>query len=323
MKKIVLFDPSCGTLNAGDYIISNAARSEIQDIIKDSFVLTVSTHNPTLTTTQQLRASKQSKYFNNADLKFLLGSNILKPNMLHLRNDWNMNIFDCKPYKSVILVGAGFDGDTSSANLYTKLIYKKILNREITHSVRDKKTEQFLKKMGFKATNTGCPTIWQLTKEHCAKIPKEKSKNVVFTLTDYRKDLPNDQSLINILQKNYKKLYFWIQGSEDLDYLKSLKNTNNIELIAPTFETYKAFLETHDCDYVGTRLHAGIQAMRCYKRSVILIVDNRARDMKETYNLPAIERNNIQELDSIINSRFSTDIEIDEQKIAKWKEQFE
>ncbi len=323
MKKIVLFDPSYSTLNMGDFIISNATNEEIKYFCEDSFKIRTSTHNPVLYPHQLIRHNKHKDYYKNADYKFLLGSNIIKPNLLHLRNDWNINLFDCAPYKNLILMGAGFDGDKIKANLYTKIIYKKILSKDKIHSARDENAKKFIESLGFKAINTGCPTMWKLTKKHCEKIPRKKSESVVFTLTDYRKDEELDKKFVEILKNEYKNVYFWIQGSQDLEYLESLCDTKDIKLISPDFENYKDFLESHECDYVGTRLHAGIQAMRQFKRSVILIVDNRARDIKKTYNIPAIERNDIVErLPDMINEEFATKVNIDESKIAEWKKQF-
>ena len=57
-------------------------------------------------------------------------------------------------------------------------------------------------------------------------------------------------------------------------------------------------------------------------RSIIVIIDNRARDMKETYNLNTIERKNIKQLDKMINSEFETKIKINEENIREFKKQF-
>lgn len=323
MKKIALFDPSYSTLNMGDFIISNAASEELKFLTDKCFKVKASTHNPVLYPHQLIRKNKHNQYYRNADYKFLLGSNILKPNLIHLRNDWNINLFDCAPYKNLVLVGAGFDGDVIKANLYTKAVYKKILSKDYVHSVRDENAKKFLESLGYTAVNTGCPTMWKLTKKHCKKIPKKKTDSVVFTLTDYRKDKTSDKILIETLRENYNNIYFWIQGSQDLEYLQSLCDTKDIKLIAPDFDSYKEFLDNTDCDYVGTRLHAGIQAMRQFKRSIILIVDNRARDIKETYNIPTIEREDISKLlEKTIRSDFSTNINIDEGIVNTWKSQF-
>ncbi len=321
MEKITLFNPAYGSKNIGDFIISEACMEALKPILNNNFALTEGTHTPILMSYQL--NTHYADFFEKSKYKFLLGSNIIKDNMLHRRNDWNVNIFNCKPYKNTILMASGLDGNFKSVNWYTEILYKKILSNEYYHSVRDEKTKVFLESLGFKAINTGCATLWSLTTEKCLEIATQKEENVVFTLTDYRRDKKNDQKLIDILKKCYKNVYFWVQGAYDYDYFKEFANTEGIKTISPTLEAYRTFLQNHKCDYIGTRLHAGIFAMRHNKRSIILAVDNRTRDMKETYNLNAIERNEIdKKLEDMINAKFETKIRINMENIEKWKSQF-
>ena len=324
MKKIVVFDTSYGTFNMGDFIIVDSANKELKFLIENNFVVRVGTHNPVSHFYQTNSKRKITQYFYNADYKFLLGTNIIKQNMFHPWPDWNVNIFNCKYYKGTLLVGAGIDGKRNKINKYSKILYKKILNKEYYHSTRDEETKLFLESIGLKAINTGCPTMWSLTEEHCKKIPTKKSKKVVFTLTDYRQNYENDQLLIDILNENYEELFFWIQGAYDYEYIKKFRNIDKIKFIAPSLDSYREFLENNEVDYVGTRLHAGIFALKNFKRTIIIIVDNRARDMKLTYNLPTIERDDVEsDLSKIINSDIITSININTKNIKKWKNQFE
>ena len=83
-------------------------------------------------------------------------------------------------------------------------------------------------------------------------------------------------------------------------------------------------MNSEKTDYVGTRLHAGIFAMQNHVRSLIIVIDNRARDIKDNYNINAIERVNIsKKLEKYINSEFPTVININEKNIKEWKNQFE
>ena len=77
--------------------------------------------------------------------------------------------------------------------------------------------------------NTSCATMWDLTKEHCAMIKKEKSDKVVFTITDYNKDIEKDTLMIDVLVSNYKKVYFWPQGIEDFNYFVEISKHNTIK----------------------------------------------------------------------------------------------
>lgn len=323
MKNICIFDTSQGTLNMGDYIIKDSCMRELKDIIGNNFVAEFATHTPIAHDYQVIfNKTNAVVYCKKADLKFLLGTNIITNNLFALSLNWNVNYITSKLYQGTVLMGVGMASDKTNINWYTKKVYKRILSKKYIHSTRDEKTKQFLEQMGFKAINTGCPTMWQLTEKHCKKIPRQKADCVLFTLTDYAKDYKNDKRLIEILKQNYKEIYFWVQGSEDLDYLKSLVDIKNINIINSNIEDLKNILVSKNIDYVGTRLHAGIYAMQHFCRSIIVIVDNRARDMKKNYNLNVIERTNIDELEQMINSNFKTNILINEKNIKIWKNQF-
>lgn len=322
MQKNILFDTSSGSQNMGDYIICEAVEQELSFILKDNFLVKYATHTPVSHFYQNHIKNPVYKYCQEADHKFISGTNILQYKMLRPWANWNINILNCKPYKNVILVGAGLNPNRNKTDLYTRMLYKKILNKNAIHSTRDEKTKEFLENLGFKAINTGCATTWKLTKEHCAKINTKKRDNVIFTLTDYCQNIEKDQKLIDILNKNYKQVYFWVQGSEDLKYFKSFKNIENIKIVSPNITSYKNILLTKNVDYIGTRLHAGIYAMQHFVRSIIISVDNRANDMNKDYNLVTLKREKIESLENLINKEIKTDIHLNEQNIQIWKNQF-
>lgn len=321
--KIINFNTAYGTRNMGDFIIVKTIHEEMAYLFNKNFVIELPTHTPVATFYQCFDGSSIMKACSNAKYKFIDGTNLLPKSLFRPWPNWNVNLVNCRPYQDSILIGVGKGGDYKKPSYYTKMVYARILSKKYIHSTRDEQTKRMLESLGYRAMNTGCPTLWKLTKDFCKEIPQKKSDRVIFTLTDYCKDRVRDQELINLLNKNYKAVLFWIQGSNDLEYFNSLDNTDGIELVPPNLASYEKVLERENIDYVGTRLHAGIYAMRHKIRSVILIVDNRARDMKESYNLVAIERFKIEELDSVINSSFATDIRIDEDKIKRWKAQFE
>jgi len=322
MKNYVLFDIAEGTQNLGDYIIMDSIMKEMNFLFEGNFLTHFSTHTPIARFYHNFRRNMQSRACDAADKKFICGANTFKNSLLRICPDWNINHFNCKYYKDSIAIGVGMDMNSKKMDWYTKMIYKNILSKKYIHSVRDERTKRMLEKLGYKAINTGCPTLWSLTEEACKKIPQKKSKNVVFTLTFYDQDRKQDQKLINILNNNYEKLYFWVQGSEDYEYFKTFENIKDIEIISPNLESYKNVLQQEDIEYVGTRLHAGIYAMKNEKRAIILNIDNRARDMGETYNLNTIDRENIDMLEDKINSSFETKVNINSKRIAEWKKQF-
>ena len=59
-----------------------------------------------------------------------------------------------------------------------------------------------------------------------------------------------------------------------------------------------------------------------FKRSIIIGVDNRSDDITKTYKLNYVLRENIDELDQMINEKVITDINIDTDKISTFLQQF-
>ena len=322
-NNISVFDTSQGTQNLGDYIIMESINNEMKYLFDNNFVSRFSTHTPIARWYQNIRKGMVLRVLEKSKYKFIGGTNIFKNTLFRFNPDWSINCFNIKFYRGSIAIGCGSALNAKKMDVYTKILYKKILNKELIHSTRDERTKNMLENLGFKAINTGCATLWKLTPEHCRNIPKEKSDRVVFTLTDYLVDRNSDIMLIDILKKNYKNVYYWIQGAEDYEYYKTLPNTNNIKIISPNLEAYREILK-NGIDYVGTRLHAGIYAMQHFCRSIIISIDERAEDMDKTYNLGCISRNNINtELEKKINSSFETRIKIDVDAIQLWKSQFE
>jgi polysaccharide pyruvyl transferase WcaK-like protein len=326
MDKIGILNTAVFSFNKGDYIIMESVKKQLGDILKNNFFVEIPTHSPAFCTYQVMNIFKKKsllkKNLDSMKYKFVCGTNLLSKSMLKRTPLWNINIFQSKYLKNCVFLGVGC-GTYGKINWYTKKILKNVLSKDYIHSVRDEEAKKMLEEIGFKAINTGCPTLWGLTKEHCEQIPISKKDEVVFTLTDYKQDFVNDQKLINILNKNYKRVYFWVQGFYDYEYFKQFKNIENIEIIFSDINEYDNFLEKHDCDYVGTRLHAGIKAIQYKKRSIIIIVDNRARSMKRDYNLNCIERENIDKLEEYINSEIETNINLNLNNIEMWKKQFD
>jgi len=320
MENILLLDTSVGSLNKGDDIIMKCVKHQLKDLTMDSFVLTLPTHVSPFQWFQVLRRSNRVKIYSNAKYKFVGGTNLLTMDMLTHFPQWNINLFNYSPLKDSILLGVGA-GKGDKVGIYTKMLYKKVLSKDYIHSVRDERTKKILEGMGFRAYNTGCPTLWSLTPNHCKEIKQTKSDNVIFTLTHHSKDYYRDQILIDTLKNNYKNIHFWIQDAKDLSYLNELQNIEGINIVPPDLENFEKCLSS-DIDYVGTRLHGGIYAMRKKIRSIIISIDERARGMEESYNLNIIERKNIQGLEGLINSEIKTNVNVNFEIVNKWLNQF-
>lgn len=317
MKSVVLYSPGLSSMNLGDKIISESAKENLSFVLNNSFQVEISSHLP--------QSYYYMRHLKDADYKFVLGSNLLKSTFFGFKRQWDITLRLSKITGPCILVGAGWWQYNNKPNLYTKILLKSILSKDYIHSVRDEYTLKMLKSIGIdNVINTSCPTMWKLNKDHCSLIKNEKAKEVVFTITDYKKDNEKDSYLINILTENYQKVYFWPQGLKDLDYFNSLNiNINKIDIMTPTVEAFTNLFKTRDVEYVGTRLHGGIRALQNKRRTLIIGVDNRALEKKKSFNLPVLMRDDIDKLNDIINSTFSTKINIPEDNINRWLKQFD
>ncbi len=316
-RNLIRFDTALGTENLGDYIIMHYCNKILDELFPVYQSIHIGTH--LMPTIEQEVAVKQTKY------KFVCGTNLLTSNIEH---HWRWILPDGVRrkinYRNIILLGVGWGEYQDKCTDYSRMIYRTMLNSNLLHSVRDQYTQEKLKQAGFNnVINTGCPTTWALTPKFCRDIPTQKSKDVVATITDYRRDTEKDNELLAILSRNYDHIYLWLQGKRDEEYLKTLNVPGNLTTIPANLEAYEEILQKGGIDYVGTRLHAGIHALNHKIRSIILAVDNRATEMGRDVNLPVIQRSEISEiLENKIQSEFVTEIQIKQENIEYFKAQF-
>jgi polysaccharide pyruvyl transferase WcaK-like protein len=173
------------------------------------------------------------------------------------------------------------------------------------------------------AVNTGCPTLWNLTASHCARIPRRKATAVIATVNSYR-GLQNpeaDRRLLALLARNYDKVYLWIQTYTDYAYARALHD--DLIYINPSVAALDAVLVSDaDVDYVGNRLHAGIRALQRGRRSIIVAIDNRAREMGIDFGLPTVGRTEFERLERMIAEPLEIAIRTPQGEIDRWKSQF-
>lgn len=316
-NKLIRFDTSLGTENLGDYIIMHYCNKILDELFPDYHSIHISTH--LMPEIEQEAFIKQTKY------KFVCGTNLLTSTIEH---HWRWILPDGvrrkMTYRNIILLGVGWGEYQEACTNYSKMIYQTMLNPKMLHSVRDQYTQEKLKEAGFKnVINTGCPTTWALTSDFCRDIPTKKSKDVVTTITDYRRDAEKDNEMLSILSRNYDHIYLWLQGKHDEEYLNTLNIPKNLITIPANLEAYEEVLRQGGVDYVGTRLHAGVHALNYKIRSIILAVDNRATEMGRDINLPVIQRSEVTgTLEKKIQSEFVTDIQIKQENIECFKAQF-
>lgn len=310
----ILLDTSAESDNAGDQIIMECCLKELPDEFRRTKLVRVPTH--------RFATENEKEELKKACCKILCGTNILSGKMRNY-GLWKIGS-DIAPYRNTVLMGVGFDSSRANFDYYTKMLFHTILDKRYTHSVRDSFSEQMLKRMGINnVIFTGCPTMWGLNKEHCKLIPQKKARNVICTITDYNRDYLMDKKMLDILLKSYEKVYFWIQGSSDLSYLKELGYEDQVCPIPSSLEKLDEVLQQTNLDYVGTRLHAGIRAISALHRSIIISIDNRAECISKDTGLPIIHRKDIPIcLEKRIFSNFSTEIYLPWENIKQWKRQF-
>jgi len=317
---IYLFTPALmnnfGTLstNLGDLIIHEAVFDELSSLFPKEKFVNISSHTS---------IENFNLIFRKNDLCFVGGSNLLSSNMNHYAQ-WKIDIKDIFKIKNVILMGVGWWQYQSAPNFYTKLLLNQVLSKKIIHSVRDNYTATMLRKIGINnVVNTHCPTLWPLIKKDLNLIPKNKSENILLMLTDYKKSPITDKILFDIAEKHYEKIYFWPQGSKDLDYFNELGITQPVTILRSSIDELDKLLKSDiGLDYIGTRLHGGIRCIVNDRRSLVLEVDNRAKEISKDTGFPTTERDNFNFIETWIQSKTYTNINLHEDSIISWRAQF-
>lgn len=312
MNNISIYDTFTSSRNLGDQIIMDSVREIIYGLLPDSQAFHIPTHN--------YLSPDSWKCLRESRLAIVGGTNLLSSSM-PFNQQWKVTPIDLLFTNCIVLMGVGWWQYQRNPNVYTRWILRRALQNQALHSVRDAYTASMLKAAGVTNTiNTGCPTMWELTPTHCSSIPGYKSDSVVFTLTDYNQNSRLDFEFIELLRRAYHTVYFWIQGSKDLAYLRGLGVLPKIDhVIPPRLEAFDHVLDETDIDYVGTRLHAGIRALQKARRSIILAIDNRAIEISKDVKLPVVNRENLHELDALINADLPLKIQINSDAIEQWK----
>lgn len=331
MKRIILLDPSVGSTNLGDEILLRCARRELESVFHaDCFFIPLPTHLQAFRLTDRIPPRPVLvEEIRNADYRFVCGTNLLSESLLRRTSPWHLNRPTAEILRGSILMGAGgaVPGADSRgfAAAYTKKLYRTVLSDRYIHSVRTSPTLQSMRGLaGIRALQTGCFSQWMLTPDFCRGIRTEKADTVVFTLTDYARDPKADRTMLSVLRRNYSRLVFFPQGLYDTDYLRSLGSTDGVEILPATVDAYEAFLSQNPhTDYVGTRFHGGIFAMRHKARCVLLSVDERMNDMKASVPQNILPRSAVPDLlEEKLRQPICTTVELDFDAIRTWKDQF-
>jgi hypothetical protein len=315
---IGVLDTSVATENTGDFIIMEAAIRQIDECLPWARRVHLATHERLGLTSYRLQRK--------AAWNFACGTNLLHSHML-LVKQWNVGILSALLMKPIVLLGVGWRSQAKRrTGPYTRWLLRALLSRNYMHAVRDSYTESRLREIGFdNVLTTACPTMWSLTPEHCRQIQSSQGESVIMTVTDYSRDPDADRRLVEVLKKSYRTVYVWCQGAGDYQYLKSLTDVGMVEVLPPSLRAYDDLLQdaSLSLDYVGTRLHAGIRALQCKRRTLIIGVDHRSLAKQRDFQLPVLDRYlSAHDLERAIRTALPCQIAIPAANIWKWKSQF-
>ena len=315
MKIVSVLDTAITSFNLGNQIIMESVRDVLEELFPEDFLYSLPWEGPV--------SRAAHRYMRSSDYVFFGGTNALSSYMLKYKQ-MGFRARDLLRFENLTLLGMGWWQYQNRPDLYTRIFIRRLLSGKNIHSVRDEYTRQKLEDIGIRSVvNTCCPTTWKLTADHCAQIPVRKAESVVVTLTDYNRSIEADEKLLASLMDSYKTLFYWIQGAGDHAYIQSFKKFNGrVRLIAPKLKKYDEILSSTDCDYIGTRLHAGIRAIQKGKRSLILAVDNRAVEIARDINLRVKPRSDIAGVVEFLSGEHETKLQVPFGEINRWKAQF-
>ncbi len=312
LRVITLLDTAAASTNLGDQIIMDAVRSEVSALCPDAHIYSVATHE------QMGRHSRM--LLKRSELSIVGGTSLLSSRMW-FRPLWKLAPFDAWATHDITLMGVGWYQYQRRPDLYTRWLFRHVLSGRRLHSVRDGYTKKQLALIGItNVVNTGCPTLWQLGPKRCSIIPREKADSVVATLNTFMPRPEADRQLLQTLRKHYRTIYFWIPTETDYAYSKQLDP--NLVYLDPSLAAFDNLLASSESlDYVGNRLHAGIRALQKGRRSIIVEIDNRAREMGRDLGLPTVGRDDITGLSAMVEGQLETKICLPEDAIAEWRRQ--
>ena len=321
---ILVFNPAIkdhrGTLNdnLGDCIIWQAVEQQLKAMFGPSTVInSISSHIPPDEHALQL--------IKTAAFRFVGGTNLLSSKMGGERQ-WKVSGKAMGFRHPAILMGVGWRSYEAGPDTFTRLLLKAVLSRKFLHSVRDSHTVGQLRDAGFKnVVNTSCPTLWEWAGEPRQINCQKPSDRVLLMITDYNRDETLDRALVQLLAEQYKEIIFWPQGSEDPYYGSFLLFSvrNKVRILDRTMDAFEKFLaQEGPVDCVGTRLHGGIKCLKAGQRSLIIEVDNRAKEIAKDTGLPTVVRDNLKAIGQWTRVTQPCTVHIRKEPIDRWKQQF-
>jgi polysaccharide pyruvyl transferase WcaK-like protein len=308
MRRFHLIDTSVASDNVGDRIIVEAARRQLSPVLADAHICRSSGHHGPGAFGRDL--------VKKADLVLMLGTNVLSARCwLNHHFIWrDLMVLRGK----VVLLGVGGNRDFEKMDWRRCWFLGQLLSREHVHSVRDSVGERIVRQAGHKVINTSCPTLWTPP----AAVPEGKAHCAVFTLSAHKPHKTAARLIATLLQL-YPEVWCCPQQPRDLDYLRKLPGHDHVRIVAANLPSHDALLAAAPIDVVDTRLHGTIRALHHNRRSLAIVIVNRARDIGAEVGLPIIGRDEITgQLATRLQGPNTTNLTLPQAAITSFLNQF-
>ncbi|GAA4166170.1 hypothetical protein GCM10022286_30400 [Gryllotalpicola daejeonensis] len=308
---IVLVDPGLKSTNLGDQIISDAVHREFVNPLRAAGVdvQTIPMHGHLSDDSRAL--------LREADEVVVSGTNLLADNM-RFRSPWQWAKKDIELTRGKLTTfGVGWwQYQTGGIDPFSAR-WLRSLSSGRPWAVRDEYSARRLAAAKVRALHTSCPTLWGVTRQN---LPGGQ-RRVIATFTDYNQDPLADRRLIDLLETRFEEVLYWPQGPGDERYLRSIAG-DEVRLIPPELAAFDAELREPSTAYVGLRLHGGIRAMQQGVPTLILSIDNRAREIARSVGLVAPSRHALDRIAALLDSPQPKTLHLPRVEIDAWRAQW-
>ena len=309
---IVVVDPGAATTNLGDKIIAEAVERELISPLSEA---ALEVHRVPM---HGALSDDQRELISRADDVIVSGTNLLSDHM-RFRRSWQWDRKDIELTAGKLTTfGVGWWQYQRSGIDPLSARWLRRLTGSHAWAVRDDYSAKRLRKAGVNAAHTTCPTLWSCR----AQMLPSNERRAVVTLTDYNQERAADEHLVRTLNGRFEEVRYWPQGPGDAAYLMSLAGVTAEQILLPTLEAFDAALLADDTAYVGLRLHGGIRAIQLGVPSLILSVDNRAREISRSVDLVAPSRFAINDIDRALESGETRELAIPTETIDAWRREW-
>ncbi|TFF16784.1 MULTISPECIES: polysaccharide pyruvyl transferase family protein [Cellulosimicrobium] len=305
---IVVVDPGAASTNVGDQIISEAVDAELVTPLREQG------HEVELVPMHGRLTTAHRAALRHARSVIACGTNLLSDHM-RFRRAWHWPADDvdlCRGRLTFLGVGwwqyqrAGIDPVSAA--------WLRSLAGDVPWAVRDEYSLARLRRARVPAVHTSCPTLWGVEKQ---TLPSDE-RRVVVTFTDYSQDPLADRRLVHALAERFDELLFWPQGPGDREYVDGVRGGTGT-MLGPRLEDFDAVLDEPGTAYVGLRLHGGIRAMQRGVPTLVLSIDNRAREIARSVGLRAPSRNAARRYREDLRSGEVVRIDVPRDAVDSWR----